>query len=136
MNINGLDGKQHRWNPHLKAHPKESCSKHHELARRLLKELYPMDIIHEEVTLPGSNARGHDLRADFYIHAYRLMVEVQGEQHYTCNSHFFDTTLDFRRAKLRDKQKQEWCDANGITLITLPYSESVDEWRKRITNRD
>jgi len=135
MDINGLNGRTYKWNPHLKSHPKAKCSTYHLKVRTLLKELYPMDMIHEELTLPGSNPRGSDLKADFYIHSYRLMIEVHGEQHYTCNSHFFDSTLEFKRAQMRDKLKQEWCENNGITLITLPYTESIDEWRHRITNR-
>ncbi len=137
MEIKGIDGKTYKWNPYLHSGAKSSCSRYHLQARNLLKELYPMDIIHEEVTLPGTKNRvnSKSMYADFYIHSYRLMIEVQGEQHYKFNAHFFTTKLDFRIAQTRDAIKQDWCELNGITLIALPYKETIDEWRTRITNR-
>ena len=137
MEIKGIDNKTYKWNPHLHSGAKKTCSRYHLAARLLLKELYPMDIIHEEVTLPGTKSRMNSkaMYADFYIHSYRLMIEVQGEQHFKFNSHFFSNTMDFRLAQGRDQIKRDWCDINGITLIELPYTETVDEWRNRIENR-
>jgi len=137
MDIIGLDGREYRWNPHLESRPKSNASKYHKLARQLLHDMYPMEIIHEELKLPGTKVgvSSKPLIADLYINNAKLMIEVQGEQHYKINAHFFPTTLDFKRAQQRDRLKKEWCQLNGIDLVELPYNESLDEWKSRINNR-
>jgi hypothetical protein len=63
------------------------------------------------------------------------MVEVQGEQHYKFNNHFFDNKLEFYRAQARDRLKEEWCVTNHFFLIQLPYNETDEKWLERIRDR-
>ena len=134
IEIVGLDARGYIWTPLSAASKKGARSKLHEKARKLLEEFYPYDTILEEVTLPGSKDQfgGKSLRADMFLPARRIIVEVHGEQHYKFNTFFFKSKLDFYKAKARDSDKREWCDLNEIELIELNYNEDIDEWRTKI----
>jgi hypothetical protein len=136
MKAVGLDGKTYPWNI-TKYTGHSSCSKLHERARAILKNLFPYDIAYEEVVLPGikTEITNKALIADFYIHSLRLMLEVQGEQHYKFVQFFHNNKLEFFRAKKLDQLKKQWCEINNITLIELPFNETDDEWIKRIRSR-
>ncbi len=130
----GFDGKDHVWT--LTKQESNRASKGHKLARELLKELFPLDIVYEEVTLPGSKTnKNGTLYADFYLRSRNLIIEIQGEQHTEHIPFFHETKGKFYKAQTRDRKKQEWCELNGITLVELPTSESIDEWRARIESR-
>lgn len=137
MKVIGINGKQYVWN--LTGYDvfnddKRKRSKYHIRARNLLKEIYNSYRILEEVKLPGSTAlhRKSVLYLDFYIPSIKLGIEVHGEQHYEYNPFFHRNRADFIKGQVRDDDKLQWCELNDIKLITLKYSESDDEWRKRI----
>ena len=128
MIVIGLDGKEYKWNP--KSKPKANASKLHILARNLLKEIFPFSNVYEEVELSGTRIT-KNLVADFYLPTQQLIIEVQGQQHYKYGF-FHGTKIEFFRAKQRDLNKKLWCEINKIGFVELPYSETIDEWRKRI----
>jgi hypothetical protein len=137
MKAKGINGKEYVWN--LTSYDvfnddSRKRSKYHIRARKLLKEIFNSYRILEEVKLPGSTSlhRKSVLYLDFYIPTISLAVEVHGQQHYEYSPFFHKNKADFLKSKTRDEDKIEWCDLNGIQLITLKYSESDDEWRKRI----
>jgi len=136
MKIIGLDNSEYSWNV-TKFKAKKKCSKLHARARIVLTKEFPCDIINEELTLPGTKneRQTRPLFADFFILSRHLMIEVQGEQHYKFNSHFFDNKMEFFKAQARDRSKQEWCDVNNITLVQLPFNETDREWLQRIRDR-
>ena len=137
MKVIGINGKEYIWN--LTAYDvfnddTRKRSKYHIRARTILKEIYNSYRILEEVKLPGSTAlhRKSVLYLDFYIPSIKLGVEVHGQQHYEYNSFFHRSKGDFIKGQVRDDDKINWCELNGIELITLKFSESDDEWRQRI----
>ena len=137
MKVKGINGKEYVWN--LTSYDvfnddSRKRSKYHIRARKLIKEIFNSYRILEEVKLPGSTSlhRKSVLYLDFYIPTISLAVEVHGQQHYEYSPFFHKSKADFLKSKARDEDKIEWCDLNGIQLITLKYSESYDEWRKRI----
>lgn len=136
MKVIGLDNKEYKWN-YVKYKPKAKCSKLHLRARKLLSGEFPYDTICEELTLPGTKneRQARPLFADFFVPQRKLMVEVQGQQHYKFNSHFFDNKIEFFKAQARDRNKQEWCEVNDLILIQLPYNETDEKWLDRIRNR-
>jgi very-short-patch-repair endonuclease len=99
-----------------------------------LKELFPYDTIYEEVTLPGSNkpSRPSKLFADFFVPAYKLIVEVHGRQHFEYVSFFHKTKAEFLKSKSRDRDKKRWCEINSLNFVSLKFSENLDEWKQRI----
>jgi len=134
MKVVGLDGREYPWK--LKSRKKTNVSSGHGRARELLHNMFPCEVIMEEIKLPGSKLNGgNDLVADFVLPKRELMIEVQGEQHFTYNSHFYESKLDFARAKMREKNKRTWWELNDIILIELPDKETNDEWENRITSR-
>lgn len=133
MKVTGLDGKTYSWtfSGNMPDYDDEKTrSSLHLLARNILKSIYPMDRILEEVSLPGSNG----LIADFWLPLRKTIVEVHGEQHYKYIPFFHNTVLNFYHSKRNDKNKAEWCSINNIFLIELPFNESEQQWRKRIEN--
>src|SRR3990167_9072520 len=118
MKILGLDDKEYSLSLSSST---SNTSKLHNKARELLVELYPFDRIFENITLPGSKTqyRKSLLFADFLILSIRTMVEVQGEQHYKFNAHFFQNKMEFFKAQARDRDKKKWCEINNICLIEL-----------------
>jgi very-short-patch-repair endonuclease len=110
-------------------------SKYHLQARELLKELYPMYMVLEEVPLRTYKGE-YDVFLDFLIPQIKLSVEVQGEQHFKQNMHFHKNKLDFLRQVKRDKQKRNILELNNIKLIELNFNESVDEWRNKIQQKN
>jgi len=137
LRIVGINGKEYVWN--LSGYDifnddTRKRSKYHLRARLLLKEIYNSYRILEEVKLPGSTAlhRKSVLYLDFFIPTLQKAFEVHGEQHYQYNAFFHKSKADFIKSQVRDEDKIAWCELNNIELITLKYSESEDEWRKRI----
>lgn len=131
MKIKGLDGKKYSWSfygqmPDISDERKRSSL--HIRARNLLKSLYPVDRILEEVHLPGSG----NLYADFWLPLRNKIIEVHGEQHYKFIPFFHGTQLNFLSSKANDNNKKEWCSVNGIMLVELPYNESDEQWKSRI----
>lgn len=133
MKIIGLDGKEYSWIPSNNTIDTKRSSLH-EKALELLKSKFPFNNILEEVTLVGSKTRFRNsmLKADFFIPAKKLIVEVHGEQHFKYNSFFFDNKMEFFKAQVRDRDKIEWCRLNNFNIIELIYSESIEEWKKKI----
>lgn len=136
MKIIGLDDKEYSWNLSSASKSDASRSKLHIRARDLLKDIFPYDVIHEEVTLPGSKSKIRKtlLYADFFLPARKLIIEVNGQQHSEHVKFFHDTKHDFYKAKLRDRDKQNWCELNNIALIQLEYNE-IDNWKEQIECR-
>lgn len=137
MKITGLDGKEHSLKLKRRWIIDSKCSKLHLRARILLTKEFPYDIIYEELTLPGTKneRQARPLFADFFIPQRLLMIEVQGEQHYKYNSHFFDNKMEFYKAQSRDRQKLEWCKLNDFILLQLPFNETDEQWLQKIRDR-
>lgn len=137
MKVVGINGKEYVWNLSeydVFNNDNRKRSKYHIRARNILKEIFNSYRILEEVKLPGSTEshRKSVLYLDFYIPTISLAIEVHGQQHYEYNPFFHRSKADFLKSKARDEDKIDWCTLNNIKLITLKYSESDDEWRKRI----
>lgn len=133
MEVIGLNNKIYKWNPVNSSRDFSSCSSYHERARKIIKEVYPFDIILEEVDLPGTNVgTSVQLRADFYVPKRKIIIEVHGEQHYEYNSMFHASDADFKKGQAKDKNKRRWCEMNKISYIELPYNEDDEQWRKRM----
>ncbi len=137
MLVIGFDNKEYNWKPRGADFSDTSKSNLHLKIRQLLREVYPFDIIMEEVALPGSNrfTNKKELTADFFLPNRSLVVEAHGEQHYLYNSFFFKNKFEFAKAQRRDSDKKEWCKMNSVALIELKYSDSIDVWRQQIESR-
>ena len=131
MKINGLDGRLHVWNlANYHNRPSTNPSSNHLRCRELLLTIWPSETILEEVGLPDVN-----LRLDFYLPRQRLALEVHGEAHYSYIPHFHKHRIGYANSIKRDNRKKEWCELNHITLIELPHTEDLTEWKTRIIEK-
>ena len=64
---------------------------------------------------------------DFLILKERLLIEIQGEQHYKpirFRCHTIEEAEDiFKKQKIRDKIKEEFCKEKNIPLLIISYKE-------------
>jgi len=134
MQVKDLDGNSYNW--HLTgnmAHGKiANKSSLHLTARGLISESFPTLQVLEEV--PITLRKSETLYLDFYLPLKKLCVEVHGEQHYKFVGFYHNNMLSFLKSQKRDREKQEWCEINGIKYIVLPHFEDSDEWKKRLNN--
>lgn len=124
MIVFDLNGKQFKWNP--QSRPKSNASMLHIEARNLLKRIYSCDLIFEEVYVEKIK-----VYLDFFIPSKKIVLEVNGEQHYTFNSFMHRNKLDFLKKQQKDREKQEWCKINGFKFIELPF-DRIEDWERLI----
>jgi len=123
----GLDNKEYNLNLGMYRREISQCSGPHRACRELIKRVFPMVPVCEEVLLPGSG----NLEADFLIPKYKIIIEVHGQQHYKANKHFYKSMADFKKAQMRDIKKQRWCAINNIIYLELDDSKQ-DGWEQQI----
>eukprot|EP01114_Cavostelium_apophysatum_P014087 TRINITY_DN3560_c0_g1_i1.p1 TRINITY_DN3560_c0_g1~~TRINITY_DN3560_c0_g1_i1.p1 ORF type:complete len:697 (-),score=96.12 TRINITY_DN3560_c0_g1_i1:32-2122(-) len=92
-----------------------SQSKHQELLFSAIQEIFQGNDIHFNYQHPTLKfpLSGKHIQLDIYVPKMEIAFEYQGEQH------FVGKNREGQRA--RDAQKRQICEANGITLIEVPY---------------
>lgn len=67
---------------------------------------------------------------DFYLSEYRIGIEYQGEQHYKpvdfAGKGEEWAKEQFENNQARDKKKLDYCNAQGIEIIYIPYYSKAD----------
>ena len=106
-------------------------SKEHLRAREMLKRLFALYQVYEEVQIPREN-----LSMDFFIPDKRFVIEVHGKQHYEYVYHFHGDMEGFKASKTRDKRKKEWATLNNFKYVELPYNELEGVWLKKFLTWD
>ena len=131
MKVQDLQGKYYTLNvgPYTKITNRPRSMPHMD-ARRMIKEVFPYDIVAEEVLIPGEN-----LYIDFLIPFRKICIEVQGEQHRSFSLHYHGDIAGFKAAQARDRRKAEWCELNGFTLITLDDNEKKEIWEQKLRKK-
>jgi len=76
---------------------------------------------------------------DFYIPKYNLCIEVDGEQHYkpVCFGGISkaQSIENFKKQKIRDKMKDDYCKNNNIHLLRISYIDIEHNTYKEIINQ-
>lgn len=62
-------------------------------------------------------------RFDFYLPKEKILIEIDGEQHFKQIKKFQKTRQDFLKQQERDRRKNSYCLANNIPLYRVPYWE-------------
>lgn len=88
-----------------------------------IKRLLPNYTCIKEYEAKGGISKNTSIRFDFCIPGLKIMIEVQGEQHFKFSKHFHKTLENFKKAQARDGLKQEWCSDNGYDLVYFSYDE-------------
>ena len=126
MKLIGLDGREYVYNFKKICRESPNPSSLHLSARSIIKEIFTMSAVYEEVQLLGSK-----LVADFFIPDMETIIEVHGEQHYKHIPHFHKTKEDFYRVLARDENKKTWAEINNLSYIELPFNK-INQWRRII----
>lgn len=80
------------------------------------------NIIYEsQKTFPNCRI-SNNLRFDYYLPEYNILLEIQGKQHFEPVSKFGGDET-FKDGQIRDTIKQEWCNRNNIKLICISYRD-------------
>lgn len=134
MLVKDLDGQVHNWllTGNMAKGKIDHRSSLHLATRKLLSSHFPTLQLLEEVPIPLR--KNEVLYLDFYIPLKKICVEVHGEQHFKFVPFYHSTVLNFLKAQKRDRDKQEWCEINGLKYIGLRFDQSKDEWSKLISN--
>lgn len=134
MQVKDLDGASHNWNlTGNMAHGKISNkSALHLGAREIITNHFPTLQILEEV--PITLRKSETLYLDFYLPLKKLCIEVHGEQHYKFVGFYHNNMLAFLKSQKRDREKEEWCEINGIQYIVFPHYEDNNQWLERLKN--
>lgn len=70
-------------------------------------------------------------RIDFYLPKYNLAIEYNGLQHYH-PIEYFGGEERYEKQKQLDKEKQEYCNKNGIDYLIIPYYYKIEEIEESI----
>lgn len=76
---------------------------------------------------------GGKLSYDFYIPELRLLIEVQGEQHYR-PVEIFGGEKSFLTQQEHDKRKREYAKQNNYDLVEIKYDEDVYKKLQTVLN--
>jgi very-short-patch-repair endonuclease len=74
--------------------------------------------------------RSEVLYLDFFMPLIKTVIEVHGQQHYEFTPFYHASRMAFLKAQSKDKQKEEWCLANGLKFIVFPYDKTAQEWKE------
>lgn len=74
----------------------------------------------ETCRFPNTNCLA---RFDFYLSEYNLLIEYDGEQHFSYKeeSTFWNNKENFEKCQKRDDYKNHWAKENNILLKRVPY---------------
>ena len=65
------------------------------------------------------------LKFDFHLYADDILIEYDGIQHFE-PVEYFGGEESFKKTKMRDEIKTQWCIDNNIKLIRIPYYDYAD----------
>lgn len=91
-----------------------------------LRDLFPAITIYSQLPCVGTK-----LKLDYYIFDLKMAFEFDGRQHEELVVHYHGNKKGFERAQERDREKEEWCDINDITLIRVTTKE-LDKLAEKI----
>ena len=91
-------------------------SKGEERLLSLLRETFPFTRIIEQYYVYYA---GQKLYFDFYLPAYSLVIEFQGNQHYEFVEFFHQDNDGWRLHKKRDMLKKDWVFENEMNLLEI-----------------
>lgn len=62
-----------------------------------------------------------DLRFDFYLPDYNMVIECDGAQHFRALNSEWNSKTKLQETRNRDKRKAEYCKKHGIILLQIPF---------------
>lgn len=79
------------------------------------------------ITLNSVARNSNLVIVDFFIRDANVIIEYNGEQHYRyCPKIHKGGRIDFDKQLRRDNELKNYCESNGIELITFSYKDGED----------
>lgn len=78
-----------------------------------------------------------DLRFDFYLPDYNIVIECDGAQHFRTINNEWKSNIKLQETRDRDKRKQQYCEEHGITLFQIPFWDKdklTSEYLREVLN--
>jgi hypothetical protein len=97
------------------------CSKGEYIISKLLKS-NNVNFIREKTFSKCLSPKNRKLRFDFYLPDFKVLLEFQGEQHYKPINKSYKSISKFKRLKIHDNIKKQFCEKNNLKLIAIPYT--------------
>jgi hypothetical protein len=112
-----------KWNNISKGRWCPECSRFKtELTCKTLLEA-KLDIVFKKTRFKYNNTI---YEFDGYNEEHKIAFEYHGIQHYEYPNYWHKTEKDFKAAQQRDKNKEQYCKENSITLLVIPYTEEKE----------
>lgn len=109
----------------LEGHGCPQCSESYGEKRvRQWLDCHNIEYIPQKTFTDCKNKR--ELPFDFYIPAYNLCIEYDGEQHFRPVD-FFGGEINFQQRQHNDQIKTQYCEKNNIHLLRIPYFKNIEE---------
>lgn len=122
----GLDNRKYKLDANESKYPlrpEQGCkSKIQYQCGQVLKTKFPLTPILEEVPVPG-----HNLIFDFFLPTYRIVCEIDGQQHNKYVPFFHKSKRNFLEAQKRDSSKETLCEINNWTFIRVSNSKELEQ---------
>lgn len=114
---------------------KSKKSKGEEICCSVMEKIYGMPFYTVRPNFLKNPETGRNLEIDCYNPELKIGVEYNGKQHYIFPNFTGMSKEEFYNQLRRDRFKRESCDANGIYLITVPYTVKHQDIENYIRER-
>ena len=74
-------------------------------------------------TLKSTKNSRYNLRYDFYLPTFNVLLEFDGEQHFSPRDHWGGQKA-FERLQENDRKKNDWASESGLRLIRISFDQS------------
>lgn len=90
---------------------------------------HDIEYVREKTFKTCINSKGNNLRFDFYLEQFNLLIEYQGHHHLKPINKYHRAKLVHEKTVVHDAIKEKWAFDNQINLIKIFYEdyEKVDD---------
>jgi len=116
----------HQYDPKRREYVRvKQESKGERECRRVMEKLTGLPFPSQRPQFLTNSITGRQLEIDCCNMDLKLGVEYNGIQHYKFTKGMHKTYQDFQLQQYRDEMKKQMCKDAGFTLITVPYTISI-----------
>lgn len=100
---------------------------------KLYLESHNINFVHDEACLEFLD----NMRPDFYLPDYNLIIEFDGMQHFEANE-MFGGEKGFKERQEMDRLKNQLCEENNVDILRIPYwnLENIDSILKKSLDKN
>jgi hypothetical protein len=121
MKVLGLTGRTYYWSPKRINWTSKSRSDLQFKCKLILNSYWANDIISEEQVVPGTK-----MRFDFVNFSKKIILEINGQQHYTYNKHFHKKNIfNYTDSINRDNKKKKFALMNDFMFLEVRTPEEL-----------